>query len=133
MGALPAEAVERFAPAAGLEAEGVEGDHARGQRASQSTGRALPPLLVARAGRDAAWINDSLDGFVRAALAAGVEIDLLNHAEGRHGFDVLDDVPRSCEIIARAIEFIRWHTGCPGHEERLSRARAQGGQKWENS
>jgi hypothetical protein len=34
---------------------------------------------------------------------------VLNHATGRHGFDVEDDNERSREIIKRTLDFIRAH------------------------
>jgi acetyl esterase/lipase len=66
-----------------------------------------PPLFVARAGLDQPWINEAADEFVRAALAAGADLELHNHAQGRHGFDLLDDTPRSREIVARSLDFLR--------------------------
>jgi len=66
-----------------------------------------PPILVARAGLDAPFLNAGTDRFVQAALSANVSLDLLNHATGRHGFDILDDDARSREIIARTLEFLR--------------------------
>jgi acetyl esterase/lipase len=70
-------------------------------------GGATLPIFVARAGRDSAVINTSIDGFVREALAANVSIDLANHSGGQHGFDVLDDDERSREIIGRAFAFAK--------------------------
>src|SRR5262249_4563410 len=70
-----------------------------------------PPLLLARAGRDQLFMIQALDECLQAAPAAGAELELLNHAAGQHGFDVLDDVDRSREIIARTLEFIRTHCG----------------------
>lgn len=67
------------------------------------------PMFVARAGLDAAMVNDSIDLFVREALAANATLDVANHPQGRHAFDVLDDDERSREIIARAVEFVRTH------------------------
>jgi len=46
---------------------------------------------------------------VRDALAQGVEIEVFNHARGRHGFDILDDNDRSREIIRATIEFLKAH------------------------
>jgi len=65
------------------------------------------PIFVARAGRDSAVINTSIDEFVREALAGNVSLDLANHSDGQHGFDVLDDDERSREIIGRAIAFAK--------------------------
>lgn len=72
-------------------------------------GTAGLPIFVARAGRDSATINTSIDVFVREALAANVSLDLANHSDGQHGFDVLDDDERSRDIIGRAIAFTQAH------------------------
>jgi acetyl esterase/lipase len=69
--------------------------------------RPLPPLFVARAGLDHPFLNAAADRFVQEALARNAPIDFLNHPEGRHGFDILDDDDRSREIIARTLEFLR--------------------------
>jgi acetyl esterase/lipase len=73
--------------------------------------RSAPPLLVARAGLDHPWLNAGIDRFVHAALARGASLDLLNHPEGRHGFDVLDDDPRSRQIIRRTLAFLQDQLG----------------------
>jgi dienelactone hydrolase len=69
--------------------------------------KSAPPILVARAGLDNPWLNDSVDRFVAAALARGATLDLLTHPSGRHGFDILDDDARTKEIIRRTLEFLR--------------------------
>jgi len=66
-----------------------------------------PPLLVARAGLDNPWLNGGLDRFVEAAMSKGAMLDVLNHPEGRHGFDILDDDARTKQIIRRTLEFLR--------------------------
>jgi len=71
--------------------------------------RSAPPILVARAGLDNPWLNGTIDRFVQAAMARGATLDLLNHPEGRHGFDVLDDDARSKQIISRTLEFLQDH------------------------
>lgn len=68
-----------------------------------------PPILVARAGKDSALLNGTIDLFVQRALAANAPLDLMNHPAGRHGFDILDDDNRSREIIARTVEFLKSH------------------------
>jgi len=88
---IDAETRQRFSPLCSL------GDDAR----------SAPPILIARAGRDNAWINGCIDRFVQVALERGATLDLMNHPEGRHGFDVIDDQERSKEIIARTLEFVR--------------------------
>jgi acetyl esterase/lipase len=70
-----------------------------------------PPILVARGGRDSAFINGTIDLFVQRALAANVPLDVMNHPAGQHGFDVMDEDDRSREIIARTITFLKTHLG----------------------
>jgi len=70
------------------------------------------PVLVARAGLDRPQLNEALDRFTDAALKAGLELEVHNHARGHHAFDVLDPGPRSSEIIARTIEFLKTNLAC---------------------
>ena len=70
----------------------------------------VPPLFIARAGRDAMpLLNNGLDRFVASALAANVPLTLLNHPAGVHGFDSQNDDDRSREILRAAIAFARSH------------------------
>ena len=66
-----------------------------------------PPMLIARAGLDDAELNAGLDHFVQVALKNNVNLELLNHPTGHHGFDVEDNNARSREILKRTIEFLR--------------------------
>jgi acetyl esterase/lipase len=87
--------------------------HAFSPAAHVKNGGASLPVLVARAGLDAPMINTSIDVFVREALASNAPLDLLNHPQGQHGFDVLDDDRRSHDIISRAVAFTRAHLEYP--------------------
>jgi acetyl esterase/lipase len=69
----------------------------------------FPPTLIARAELDNPRINQSVDDFVRLSVAGGVSLDLLTVPRGQHGFDLLDDTPRSREVIAKTIAFLRAH------------------------
>lgn len=73
------------------------------------SGRALPPLLIARAGRDDQRLNASIDAFVACALERNLEIDVLNHPTGQHGFDILDNCRRSRSVIGTILDFYRRH------------------------
>ena len=76
---------------------------------------ALPPMLVARAGlEERPWLNGTTDAFVQAALAANVELDVLNHPAGRHAFDILDQDERTRDIVLRTLAFLRRHLIGPG-------------------
>lgn len=70
----------------------------------------VPPLFVARGGKDNPRLNEGLDRFVAAALELNVPLELHNHPEGDHGFEVRTDDGRSIEIVERTIEFVRRHT-----------------------
>jgi acetyl esterase/lipase len=70
----------------------------------------IPPIFIGRAGRDqVATIDDSIDRFVKEALAKNVSITVANHPTGVHGFDNQDNDDRSKEIIRMAIEFLKIH------------------------
>ncbi len=69
----------------------------------------IVPIFIARAGLDYPPLNASVDQFVREALSLNVSIALVNHPEGQHGFDMLDDNARSREIIKATLEFIKAH------------------------
>lgn len=98
-------------PAAATELgmEGIPADFAAEYDATEAvaaTGDPLPRIVVARAGKDFAPINSSLDAFVAASLAANAPLDLMNHPRGEHAFDVLDDDARSRAILRRTLEIV---------------------------
>jgi hypothetical protein len=66
-------------------------------------------MLVARAGLDHPSLNATIDRFIAAALAHDAPLEAIDHPDGRHGFDILDDDPRSRQIAGRTIEFLRTH------------------------
>jgi dienelactone hydrolase len=72
------------------------------------------PIFFARAGLERAVYIKSVDLFIQKALAANMELDVANHSQGHHGFDILDDNARSRQIIARTIEFIKTTTASAG-------------------
>ena len=68
------------------------------------------PVLVVRAGQDdLPGLNPAIDRFVAEALRLNLPLTLINHPTGPHSFDVLDDSPRSQEIIRRILAFLRFH------------------------
>lgn len=69
-------------------------------------GGPFPPMLIARAGKDQEFINRSIETFIAKAVAAGVDVDYLNHAEGQHAFDIRDDDARSRAIIQHTLDFL---------------------------
>jgi dienelactone hydrolase len=75
---------------------------------------AMPPLLVVRAGRDHPELNRAIEAFLVAALAANLPVELVNHPDGHHAFDTVDDTDRSRRVIRRVLAFLGEHlTGRP--------------------
>ncbi len=69
------------------------------------------PILVARAGKDSPALNQALDGFVQRAVSLNLPIQLLNHPDGPHAFDILEPDPRSVEIVEVTMAFVGRHLG----------------------
>ncbi len=69
----------------------------------------VAPIFIARAGLDYADLNEALDCFIAEAIAQNVELTLMNHPTGQHAFDILDDQPRSYEIISATLDFLETH------------------------
>lgn len=70
---------------------------------------AVPPIFLAKAGKDAPLINDSINTFVKRAREFNAPIELMTHPDGVHAFDILNDGDTSRAIIRRAMEFITSH------------------------
>ena len=67
------------------------------------------PLFIARAGRDEMpELNVTLDRFVTKALDRNLPITMVNHANGPHAFDLVDDSETSHEIIRQVLDFLRF-------------------------
>jgi acetyl esterase/lipase len=66
----------------------------------------LPPVLLARAGRDGPRVLDGTDRFIARARALGADLEVLDHPTGRHGFDILDADDTSRSIITSALAFL---------------------------
>jgi acetyl esterase/lipase len=69
----------------------------------------VPPVMIVRAGKDVAFINDSMDEFVLGAIKQNISIEFINYVEGVHGFDVENNNERTREIIRRTMEFVKKH------------------------
>ena len=54
-------------------------------------------------------LNDALDRFVGAALAADLPVTLMNHATGPHAFDLFDDTTTSRDIVKCMLAFLQLH------------------------
>ncbi|MEO8679996.1 MAG: hypothetical protein ABI665_13170 [Vicinamibacterales bacterium] len=64
------------------------------------------PLFIARAGKDDLGLNAALDRFVSGARARNLPITVVNHPDGPHAFDLLDDSETSRDIIKGALAFL---------------------------
>jgi acetyl esterase/lipase len=74
----------------------------------------IPPLFIARAGKDAIpGVNASIDSFVARALQRNLTLTVVNHPEGSHGFDHKEDDARTREILEMALAFFRAHLETP--------------------
>jgi acetyl esterase/lipase len=71
----------------------------------------LPPTLIARAGLDDPWLNQTVDAFVAASTVKKLTLDLLTLPEGHHGFDILDDHDRTREVIKTTLVFLKTQLG----------------------
>lgn len=69
----------------------------------------VPPLLLAKAGRDAPSLNRVIDAFRAQANASASPLEFLEHPKGRHAFDLLDDDETSRAILRRTMSFIERH------------------------
>ncbi len=70
----------------------------------------LAPIFLAMAGEDAIpRLNDSIERFMRAAVANRVEIDFALHRRGAHGFDQRNHDARTREILEHALAFVTRH------------------------
>jgi dienelactone hydrolase len=66
------------------------------------------PLFLLRAGRDETpGLNDALDRFIKAALARNLPMNLFNHPEGTHAFDLTENSEACREAIRNVLGFLR--------------------------
>lgn len=75
------------------------------------------PLFIVRAGLDSyAHLNESIDHFVTVAAQGDAVFELVDYAEGIHGFDVRDfwttsPHEQSGEIVRQTLEFMKSNCG----------------------
>jgi acetyl esterase/lipase len=72
----------------------------------------LPPIFLAMAGNDSIpRLNESVERFMRAAVAAHAPLDFLIHPTGLHGFDVRTRDTRTRDIVEASLRFAQRHLG----------------------
>ena len=65
------------------------------------------PLFVVRAGQEQfPRLNESIEDFLKKAVALNRPITFVNHADGPHAFDIVQDSPASRAIIKQALGFL---------------------------
>lgn len=70
----------------------------------------FPPLFIARAGKEHnKGLNETIDSFMQKANTNNINITLINHPTGVHGFDTQNNDERSQEIIESMLIFLRYH------------------------
>jgi dienelactone hydrolase len=70
----------------------------------------VPPMLIAKAGRDDnEGINDSIDRFVAAVGELHADVQLVTHPTGSHGFDLRNADATSRSIIRQTLAYFRSH------------------------
>jgi hypothetical protein len=63
------------------------------------------PLLIARAGREETpGLAASMQRFLDAA--GDLTLTLVEHATGPHAFDLMDDSPRTHEVVEEVLRFL---------------------------
>ena len=67
------------------------------------------PIQIVRAGFDTYSLNRKIDQFLTKALKEDISLDFINYLEGYHGFDILNDTPRSRQIMQQTIQFFKHH------------------------
>jgi acetyl esterase/lipase len=69
----------------------------------------VPPLFIAKAGKDRVFLNESLDEFSSVASERNIPLTFMNHPTGEHGFDIFNDDARTREIIKATLAFLSEH------------------------
>jgi hypothetical protein len=66
------------------------------------------PMLLVRAGRDTTpGLEDTFQRFLSAARTRDLAVTLLDHPDAPHAFDLVDDTPRTHEVIDEILAFLR--------------------------
>lgn len=65
------------------------------------------PVLLVKPEKDMQRIKESNDLFYTIAKDKGIDITMLSHPQGKHGFDMMNDDERTREIIKETLEFVK--------------------------
>jgi hypothetical protein len=75
----------------------------------QDTAAKVAPIFIAKAGKDHAFLNESLDEFCYVASLLNIPLAFMNHPTGKHCFDSVNDDARTREIIHATLAFLSEH------------------------
>jgi hypothetical protein len=70
---------------------------------------------VVEAVRSRPEVQATVDAFLAIAAAVNAAVEVIDVPDGRHGFDVLDHVPRSGEAVTEAMDAVHRHLLRDGH------------------
>jgi dienelactone hydrolase len=93
--------------------------------ASLDAGLSYPPMLVVKAGRDDASINDSIDRFEAAARELHADARVVTNATARHGFDLGPRTARTRSIMRETLRFLRARLARPLRVQETCATRAE--------
>lgn len=75
----------------------------------RATSKQIPPMFIARAGKDFPEFNRSVDAFTDEARKRNAPVQVENYPEGVHAFDIVSDTDASRAVIAKAVSFVKDH------------------------
>lgn len=86
--------------------------------------RADLPVLYVRAGLDRPALNTALDALIARALSQNAPASVINHAGGRHGFEMVNHDDATRDVMDRTIAFVK-ETTAPTYQTALRAAMAE--------
>jgi acetyl esterase/lipase len=81
------------------------------RRQVTTMGDKLPPMLIARAGKDNQFINNSIDLFIQEAVNRNARVNFYNYPDGVHAFELFNDTETTREILRHTFQFVKDHLG----------------------
>lgn len=67
----------------------------------------IPPVLIVRAGLDDKRLNQSMEEIMMQMFSNDRSVEIINHEQGHHAFDLFDHNDRSHEIIEKSLDYVK--------------------------
>lgn len=67
----------------------------------------IPPVLIVRAGLDDRRLNQLMEEIIMQMFSNNLSVDIINHEQGHHAFDLFDNNDRSHEIIEKSLDYVK--------------------------